>query len=109
MTYWISKTHVKIEPNEMTREEALLLARELLVELGGPVSSGRNVEWTPERDALLKMLREKNTPIREISRRIFGDVSRVGSVSGRINRLRLPVSDAARKRGLASMAARRVA
>ncbi len=34
MTYWVSKTHVKFDAATMTREEALSMAKELLVELG---------------------------------------------------------------------------
>lgn len=107
-TYWISKTHVRIEPSEMTREEALALAKELLDDLSAS-RRGRHgqVYWTPEMDEELRNLRAQNLPIREIAIRMLGDMSKVGAVSGRIKRLGLPTSEIARKRGLASLAARR--
>lgn len=104
--YWLSKTHVRIEPNEMTREEALAIAKELIVVLSGNLTRV-NTKWTPEKDAELKALREQNVPLREIARRILGDDNKANAIVHRVIRLRLPVSNKRRKNGLASVAARR--
>ncbi len=104
-TYWISKTLVRIEPNEMTRDEAITLAEELLVDLKGKIR-GKNMKWTEEEDRALRECRNQRMPIREIANIIFGDDSKVGAISSRIQRLQLPVSEVARKRGQASQAAR---
>jgi len=69
--------------------------------------SGRSHPWwTEEMDDKLRALRASGLPIRQIAVELFGDSSRVGAVSGRIQRLGLPVNELARRRGLASHAAR---
>jgi hypothetical protein len=108
MTFWISKTHVRIEPSEMTRAEALQMARELMAELDIPINLNHS-RWTPEMDEKLRVMRSQRKPIRQIAQDLFGSVEYVGKVSGRIRRLGLPVDAVARRRGLASQAARRAA
>ena len=109
--YWISKTHVRIEPNEMTREEALEMIVELLRELGPPPTTERRfyAKWTPERDQQVRELREAGVPFKQIAETIFGDPSRYVAVHNRARRLGVPVDPIARKRGLARQAARRIA
>jgi hypothetical protein len=63
--------------------------------------------WTLEMDEHLKELRLAQIPIRQIAKEIFGDASYVGSISGRIKRLGLPVNEYARLRGQASQAAQK--
>jgi hypothetical protein len=109
MTYWISKTRVKIEPSEMTREEALEMARGLLTDLSSVVRRPRaNVEWTPDLDEQLKALREASVSVRQIAYQMFGDAGKYGSIAARIGRLGLPVSKVAQRRGRALATARLV-
>jgi hypothetical protein len=110
VTYWISKTHVKIEQSEMTREEALEMARELLTELSPAVKQLRaaNVEWTPGRDEELKALREAGVSVRQIAYRMLGDAAKFGSISSRITRLGLPAAKVAQQQGRALAVARLV-
>jgi hypothetical protein len=109
MTFWISKTHVRIEPNEMTREEALAMAREIIAELGVKTRNRKSIEWSLELDGKLQTLRSHGVSNRGIAEELLGDPGLVGAISGRIKRLGLPVGDNARRRGLASQAARQLA
>jgi hypothetical protein len=103
--YWLSKTHVRIESAEMTRDEAVNFAKELLAELDPPFSR-RYVSWTDELQRELQKHRKAGLSIRQIAKLLLGDERKVGAISGRIKRMGLPVKEARRRSGQVAAAVR---
>jgi uncharacterized protein YigA (DUF484 family) len=106
---WISKTHVRIYPAEMTRADAVALAKDIIAELEPAAltrSRNHHTIWTSDLDEQLRVMREKKFTLREIAAQLLGDADKDQRISARINRLQLPVDPAARARGVASQVAR---
>ena len=98
MTIWISETSVRIEPAEMSKDEAIALAKEMLRLL---YAHPKKMRWTKDQDNQLAILRQDGRKIREMAIAIFGDPQRVSAIYARIRHLNLPISEGNRQRGLA--------